>query len=827
MGSSKLDELIEKIKIMEPGFVMSFIASQLDQSPAKFLLAHAGTLAASAVKNGWIKGAAIKDAIKDFKGKNAEDKSGIDYKNLELDEDTVKLKCLFDGDSVKKLQQFKKDFDKQLEDAEADQKEADDKLKADAKKAGLDVDDDVLKDDGVIVAGVIDREDNKGLKPKELNAQLKAKLELKKQLEEMKKKQEEIMKKLAGIDDVDIDAAIKNNEIAVEVSKKGDVKKSGKKDDEKDSSKKDDKKTTKESESLLEDNATKLVFSCAGASSLVDDQAIKNAAYAIGKTVSNKEEAMKKFTEWLKDAAANRGSKGTFSALDTKALERTLFKRDDTTVLKGLQEYAAKVFDNPDAISDEVSQKIINSAADGSVDPSEFKVEFVADSDSSFDRLIDAMHDLDSKNPERIKEAGETIKRFREFASNFPKDDPFYLNACKGAEAMYAAKTGNVLDGSSASKDLIEKAKSFKGSLSKFADNMEKGFEKSGIEQMTDNATEAHSGNSVSVGQEADPDAFTGDGSPETNAVTQKTLNQIENAYKNGLIPTDSKGYVFNYMNMSKQIMKLDDVFDDGKLDPSELKKLEAFKARLDDYQQWAESHADSTNPKVREHVALIRRTTAKFNKMIADNQDFLNDVDRERLGGSPGSAKAMAGDDQMKEEMQKKSGISMFTALGWARLAAKTTGYILNHGKTIVDVLGAHAIKKEEDKDIVASMSALLSNGKDSKSEMSDTKFSVRYSLKDFKWHATCIDNRKMKFPEKEIVDLMLNSDIGKKFKDSCISKWSKVFAPDGEEGGVVKFVLDNFERIGLKADRNTKKLLATVKNMSENFDKIKNSFK
>lgn len=826
MGSSKLDELIDKIKTMEPGFVMSFIASQLNQSPAKFLLAHAGTLAASAVKNGWIKGAAIKDAIKDFKEKNAEDKSGIDYKNLELDEDTVKLKCLF-GNSVKKLQQFKKDFDKQLEDMEDDQKEADDKLKADAKKAGLEVDDDMIKDDGVVVAGVIDREDNKGMKPKELNAQLKSRLELKKQLEEMKKRQEDIMKKLAGIDDVDIDAAIKDNEIAVEVSKKGDVKKSDKKDNEKDSDKKDDKKPTKESESLLEDNAAKLVFSCAGASSLVDDQAIKNAAYAIGKTVGNKEEAMKKFTEWLKDAAANRGPKGTFSALDTKDLERTLFKRPDTTVLKGLQEYAAKVFDNPDAISDEVSQKIIDSAADGSVDPSEFKVQFVADSDSDFGRLIHAMHDLDTKDPEKIKDAAATIKRFREFASNFPKDDPFYLNACKGAEAMYAAKTGNVLDGSTASKELIEKAKGFKGGIQQFADNMEKGFDKSGIEQMTDNATEAHSGTSVSVGQEADPDAFTGKGSPEAEETAQKAFKRAEEAFKNGLIPVDEKGRVFDYYNMSRRIKHLEDIFDDGKIDPGEMKQLDQFKSSLAAYQDWAADHADSTDPKVREHVALIRRTTAKFNKMIMDNQDFLNDVDRERLGGSPGSAKAMAGDDQMKEEIQKKSGISMFTALGWARLAAKTTGYILNHGKTIVDVLGAHAIKKEEDKDIVASMSALLSNGKDSKSEMSDTKFSVRYSLKDFKWHATCIDNRKLKFPEKEVMDLMLNSDIGKKFKASCISKWSKVFAPDGEEGGVVKFVLDNFERIGLKADGNTKKLLSTVKTMSENFEKIKNSFK
>ena len=435
------------------------------------------------------------------------------------------------------------------------------------------------------------------------------------------------------------------------------------------------------------------------------------------------------------------------------------------------------------------------------------------------------MNNLDSKDPEKIKAAGETIKKFREFASNFSKSDPFYLNACKGAEAMYAAKTGNVLDGSTAPKDLIEKAKNFKGSLHKFADNMEKGFDKAGIEQTVSNSTEAHSSN-VQTGA-ADAADFEGKGDAASEETAEKTFKRMENAVKNGLVPLDSKGRVFNYMNMSKRIKHLDDIFDDGKISPDELKQLETFKASLNDYQDWAVDHADSTDPKIQQQVALIKRATAKFNNMIADNKDFLHDVDSSRLGGDPNSAKAMVGNEEMKEELQKKSGITMFTALGWARLAAKTTGYILNHGKTIVDVLGAQAIKKEEDKYIVASMSALLSNSKDNKSKMSDTKFSVRYSLKDFKWHATCIDNRKMDFPEKEIIDLMLDSEIGKKFKEACISKWSKIFDSDAKNSGVVKFVLDNFEKIGLKANGNTKKILDTVKTMSENFDKIKSNFK
>ena len=224
-SKSKLDELIEKIKIMEPGQVMCFIADQLKQTPVKFLATHAGSLAVNAVKNGWIKGSSIKDALKDFKGKNAEDTSGIDYKNLELDDSTVKLKCLFDGESIKKLEQFKQEFSKQLKDIEDDQKEANDKLVSDAKKAGLKISDKAVKEDGLVIASVIDKKDNKGKKSAELNAELKAKLELQKQLEELKKKQEEIMKKLASAgSDVDIDDAIEANKAAVEASKKSDKK---------------------------------------------------------------------------------------------------------------------------------------------------------------------------------------------------------------------------------------------------------------------------------------------------------------------------------------------------------------------------------------------------------------------------------------------------------------------------------------------------------------------------------------------------------------------------------------------------------------------------
>lgn len=59
-----------------------------------------------AVKNGWMKAAAIKDAVKDFSAKNVEDDSGIDYDSLNIDESMVKVKVLFAGKQGEDLRDF-------------------------------------------------------------------------------------------------------------------------------------------------------------------------------------------------------------------------------------------------------------------------------------------------------------------------------------------------------------------------------------------------------------------------------------------------------------------------------------------------------------------------------------------------------------------------------------------------------------------------------------------------------------------------------------------------------------------------------------------------
>ena len=776
---SKKQQYLDAIKSMTPGAVLEFVSKQLEMNPVKFLATNAGWLALAAAKNGWVKATEIKDAIKDFSNKNKEDNTGIDFQNVEVDEDTMKFMCLLDGDAMKKLDEFVKNYYDDLKDFGKECEEADDKLRKDAKAKDIDLSKEEIDKHGMTVAGVIDDKDNSKASGKELTDEIKQRIELQKEIDELEKKRAALAGKLKAIDTSDA---------------------------------KDNKKTKNESmykayrRGKLIAEAAALEFSCGGHSSMVDDQAIKNAAYAIGKTVKNKEEAIAKFTEWLKDTAANRGPNGAFSALDSKDIERTL--TNGNTVLKGLQDYAAKVFDNPDAISNQVSQKIIDSAADGSVDPSEFGVKFVAPSDASFEKLIHAMNDLDSKDPKKIEAAAATIKKFRSFASNFPKDDPFYLNACKGAEAMYAAKTGNVLDGSTAPKDLIEKAKNFKGGLHKFTDNMEKGFDADGIEERAKAATDAKETVKAAAGQAADADDY-----------------QVD--YKAG-----PGGNPFNASIMEKRLDKIEDIFDDKKLTVAEYKEFQKFSRDMMSYEKWAIANANSDDPQVLARIKQIQRMSAKLNEFENEHLNDLNKAADARLGKLKNPNKFINTDQSTtsqdtQEEVKKKTGMKMFTGLGLARLAARTTGYVLNHGKDLVNALGARSIKKKEDKGVIAEVTVLLTNGKDSDTKFSDTKFSVRFNVYDMKWHATNLDDRKMKFPEETVIKKVLDTNTGKKFKEACLKKWSNVFDPEDKSKKIVADILSNPKKTQLKLDGNTAEFIDMVSEIGKNFDEVKTQFK
>ena len=172
------------------------------------------------------------------------------------------------------------------------------------------------------------------------------------------------------------------------------------------------------------------------------------------------------------------------------------------------------------------------------------------------------------------------------------------------------------------------------------------------------------------------------------------------------VMPDGSKVPSFSYSTMSKQISDLDDIFDDGKVTPEELAKLNGMATKLDSYVEWAAENKDSNDPNVQMKIATIKRLTSKYNDLVDNNASNL-DSSTDYFNGEQGAARlslpkdangkaiaATAKSDTMaqaKEGWKEKLGIGKaFTALGWARLAAKTTGIILNHGKDLINVIDA-----------------------------------------------------------------------------------------------------------------------------------------
>lgn len=124
--------------------------------------------------------------------------------------------------------------------------------------------------------------------------------------------------------------------------------------------------------------------------------------------------------------------------------------------------------------------------------------------------------------------------------------------------------------------------------------------------------------------------------------------------------------------------------------------------------------------------------------------------------------------------------------------------------------------------------MNFLLTNGEGNDAKFQDSKFSVRFSTNDMKWHATCLDDRKMKFDEDELIKKALDSEEGKKFKAACLKKWTRIFKPKDETRQVIPYIMKNFEKIGLKAsESNVNKIVDTVHKMEDNFSIIEKEFK
>lgn len=788
MADSK-KQIEQGLKGMRPGQVMMAVAKQMDMTSAQLLKKKLLPIIVAAAKAGKVKAGAIKDAVKDFKKKNAEDKSGIDWDKLELDPSTMTFKCLFDGESKKKLEAFMKEYESAAEGA-AEEAEADNKkLHAAVKKTGLDMSDEEVDENGIIVANSLSGKDKKN--KKKVSNDIKQKIKLKKELEDSIKKMRTALAKLeaAGVDEDDAKKSLKeSNELVNE----------------------DENWTKDHFDDILAGK-----YSVAGGS-VVDSQMMKNVIYNFASKEKDPEKVVQLVRDWM------NSNKKLFSA--PSAFRDFMSGQSEKLSNNSLSEFIKLSCKNVDGLKAHVSQAVLDGSSTFNVDYALASSWSEGDKMAEFDDVLRELKNLEPSNEKSVATVKACIEAYKNYCAQYPANDvidggAFNRNALQAAAAMFQQKTGQTIEGLEVSDKLLNAAEKYKDNISSFASNAEKIANDNGIEEIADKSTKAAS-NAKEV--------VSGAAGSSVDKASDLGKDIADAAAKNAI---DSDGRVFNYKIMYKELGKLEDIFDDGKITPDEMKMYVNFNSSMMEYQNWAIEHANSTDPQIQQRCAAIMMLSRKFNDWEMENYDNLQELSNPEFDSSklPPEGKKLAasaaGDESMKEASKSWLG-KAFSALGIVRLAAKTTGVILNKGKDVVDCIGAYAMKQKEDKGVIAELKFILSNAKDSDTKFDDTKFSVRYDVDDRKWHATCLDNRKLKFPEDEVVKKVLSSDTGKKFKEYCLSRWSDIFDPTDKKKVVIPFILSNFEKFGIKADGKTKAFAKTLKKVDARFDEIKKAF-
>ena len=727
VDKSKKQQYLDAIKSMTPGAVLEFVSKQLEINPVKFLATNAGWLALAAAKNGWVKATEIKDAIKDFSKKNKEDNTGIDFENVEVDEDTMKFMCLLDGDSMKKLDEFVKNYYDDLKDFGKECEEADEKLHKDAKAKDIKLSDDEIDKHGMTVAGVIDDENNKKVSGKELTAEIKQRIEIQKELEEIEKKRAALARKLKAIDTDDVEDEKKpKNESMHQAYRRG-----------------------------------KLIVEAAG----------KPIALPIA--------TVRKISDWYKD---------NMDKVHPEMAEIKAKLRAASTVSSFAgSEFMSYDYHNPKMPYEEyqaLEQQLQKLRMDA---PLSFNCHEISQT-------------INGKGVKYIVTSGD--KNFWNMVE-YAREHPEVAGDINAIEQEYVKRAA---EAAGALKDAAkEKAE---GAVDKAISAQDNAKQVGSPIKSAADARKVGGQVYVATGQTGDADDF-----------------QVN--YKAG-----PGGMPFPAKAMEDRFDNIEDIFDDKKLTVAEYKQYKQFAVDMMSYEEWAAANADSDDPQVLQRIAQIKRMSAKLNEFELEHGKDLDRAANLRLGKfKNGNRYINTSQDttskETQEEVKKKTGMKMFTGLGLARLAARTTGYVLNHGKDLVNALGARSIKKKEDKGIVAEVTVLLTNGKESDTKFSDTKFSVRFNIYDMKWHATNLDDRKMKFPEDTVVKKVLDTDMGKKFKAACLKKWSNVFEPEDKSKKIVADILSNPKKTQLKLDGDTEKFIDMVSEIGKNFDEVKQQFK
>ena len=862
-SKTTVDSLCKQIKVMRPGNVMSFIAKQLGMGSTEFILKNIHKIAGLAIKNGWIKTKDIGSAIAKFGEKNKEDNTGIDFSKLKIDPSTTQFKCLFDGDAGKQIQNFMSTFEAEIKDEGKEIEKADAQLHKDVKRAGIDMDEQEIDDNGLAVASVIDNRKNKDKKGKELKKEIENAIKKDEQAKEIQKISKEMKKssskvkvdkkyqnmsdeELAKLDDK-INKKLRNRS---EASKKNDAFRNKIKSAIQNGISSKFKKSVKTA--YVSTNALKKTIAKNMKSGLAVEQIEEPRAVCISVQCGKKD-----FSNILKEAKDDSSAKiiDVTNGSKDKNIQKVIDYIKNVLQEKigkdklGNKTYAYLKNSNGNCLlyvfagvkQDELDESLINEDSlddDKDVNAAINAVKHYSDNKDAL-KILKAS--LETKT--QVKDAALAIAAKMQAEGRHTADISTAIRYLRGAKGFPKGVAANafsrqiaMLANAKSPDELASTAKSIGCSKNMI------------VELMSGNLSDGIY-NSVSTAETVAHNAA--DATKATNTVTKiSKLDKIEDdlhsirdeQFSERGFATYSDGRImpaFSYEKMSHDITSLNDMFADGKLDPNEIVKLNDFGGKLKEYSKWAAENTNSDDPLVKQKIAMISMLSKKYNDTITNGQSLFNSTEAQvsnaRIGATEATraaSKEMANDEEVKKAAsgwKEKLGLDKaFTALGWARLAAKSTGIILNNGKAVVDALGAAAMKFKEDSNVIAQMNFILSNSDDSDSKFNDTKFSVRFSTDDFKWHATCLDDRKMKFPEDVVIKKALDSAEGKKFKKVCLRILSSIFNPNDKIGKIIPFIMRKYEQLGIKPDKgDASKMIKTVEKIEGNFDKIKEAFK
>lgn len=642
----KADDIVKTFKLFKPDQAITFLAKQYDMKPSEFFAKKFLKIAAYSIKNGLVKTGDIAKSVKDFTKKNIKDNTDIDYDNLEIDPDTVKIKTLFGGKDNKVLVDFINEFSEEMKDIDSEVEKQTQQLKNDIKKRGVSVSDEQISKNGPIIVGTIYNKENKDLSKKELRSKIDSDI---KEYEELNASQELVTKAL-------------NKKIKEFAKKQANKAKKKKKT-------KNNKTKTRKTKTKKYSKKTRTKFN-----NKQSKQIKKESITSIPILVLNEE----RNKEYIPRKIVKQKSENTY-------IGQGIEPDDEATRAAG----------------------IAASRRELSIDR---QVEL---------QLID--------NLEADPELGEDIKNMIDY-TNIVNMSHSRIQLRKNTEYIDALRIS--------------------------LDNLK---HKLGVEDL----------------------------SPE----------QLKE-----MMDIDTLGDAYEEME-NDQLLKM---------------MIEAEKT-LDK----CEKLIGYDGPEPLYGVVGANETEDIANSASVD----FDDSDIQGLG-SPGSSGSSNIQDQLPDEAQpkqKKSGLFNGT-LGWAIVGAKVTGFVLNHGKGVIDAFGNQAVKFKEDRGVVAQMTFLATNSEKSDSKFQDSKFSVRFNVDDLKWHATNLDNRKMMFEEDKVINLALNSEEGKKFKKNTINRWRRLFRGKGKNGKTIfTYILNHASQFKLDKD---KKLLATLSKMNSNFDKIEQQF-